>query len=63
MSFQEKNEVYEVPHELGSIGREDSADDINSGIRTGTSEDAADMFRLGKKQEFKVPRLRCERHP
>lgn len=29
-------------------------DDIYSGIHTGTSEDAADMGRLGRKQEFKV---------
>ena len=46
--MEEKSEIYEQ-RPAGSPGGSETGDDI----KTGTSDDAHDMHRLGKKQEFK----------
>lgn len=53
--MSEKNETYEVQRDVGVDSPRDSeAADTDDGIKTGTNDDAADMHRLGKKQEFKA---------
>jgi hypothetical protein len=45
-----KDEAYELRTPVSETGYDSKSSD---GIKSGTARDAADMMRLGKKQEFK----------
>jgi hypothetical protein len=51
----EKQTEFELRQtELGSVDFDTAYGDEDKGMKSGTSEDAVDMHRLGKKQEFKA---------
>lgn len=54
MTLPEKIGAYELQRPVEGESPGEFADEAHKGITTGTSEDAVDMHRLGRKQEFKV---------
>ena len=50
---QEKSEVHEFQHQVGEDWDSPTQHQYGEGIKTGTADDAVDMHRMGRTQEFR----------